>query len=422
MAVKVAELDLDHPFPSFLELDLRHYSHLQILVRKDRQPLGYTWIHARSKRFLAEDYIRFEIQRQLFDRLNRVEFERSLGDSMSLDAADYPWPDVTVAVCTRGRPESLDLTLRSLARLNYPEDKLDVLVVDNAPDDDATERVAARFPRIRYVVEPRPGLDWARNRAIREARAAIVAYTDDDVEVDPWWVRALVRHFENPMVMCVTGLVAPAERETVAQDLFEEYGGFGRGFQRRFWTLGVREHWRPFPLGAGDFGTGCNMAYHKALFDRIGPFDEALDVGTPTHGGGDLDMFYRTLRAGFVLVYEPQALVWHYHRRDVMKLRAQMRDWGRGNYAFWTKTFLSDRTMRWWTVALAVRWYRQRYISPLIRRKRMPRRVVMAEAIGAMQGPAACFIARHQARDIARGHGPSAHKVDGEKYPSHVSQ
>ena len=406
MAVKVAELDLDHPFPSFLDLDLRRYSHLQILVRKDRQPLGYAWIRARSKRFLAEDYIRFEIQRQLFDRLNRAEFERSLGDPTSLDAADYPWPDVTVAVCTRGRPESLELTLRSLARLNYPEDKLDALVIDNAPDDDATKRVASKFPLCRYVVEPRPGLDWARNRAIQEARAAIVAYTDDDVEADPWWVRALVRHFENPAVMCVTGLVAPAERETIAQDLFEEYGGFGRGFQRRFWTLGQQEHWSPFPLGAGDFGTGCNMAYRKALFDSIGPFDEALDVGTPTHGGGDLDMFYRTLRAGFVLVYEPQALIWHYHRRDVMKLRAQMRDWGRATYAFWAKTALVDRQMRRVTLWLACAWYWKRFVKVIVRRRQRHRGLALAEAIGALQGPVSYAAARYQARKIARLHGP----------------
>jgi len=374
-------------------------------VRQRRQPIGYAWIHIHSKRFLQEEFIRSEIQRQLLDSLNRAEFRRSLGDTPSLDEGDYPWPDVTVAVCTRDRPESLWRALRSLERLDYPAERLEVLVVDNAPPDDGVRRVVAEFPRVRHIVEPRPGLDWARNRALRDARGAIVAYTDDDVEVDAWWVRALARHFENPVVMCVTGLVAPAERETTAQDLFEEYGGFGRGFEQRFWTLGLQEHARPFPLGAGNFGTGCNMAYRKAVFDRIGLFDEALDVGTPTHGGGDLDMFYRTLRAGFVLVYEPQALIWHYHRRDMAALHAQIRDWGRATYAFWTKTALVDRQMRGMTLGLACVWYGRRYLRVIVGRKSRPHRLLArAEAKGALQGPSSYAAARFQARRIARAH------------------
>ena len=47
------------------------------------------------------------------------------------------------------------------------------------------------YPQVRYVCEPRPGLNWARNRAIAEARGEIIAYTDDDVVVDRGWVRAL---------------------------------------------------------------------------------------------------------------------------------------------------------------------------------------------------------------------------------------
>src|SRR5690348_9913012 len=97
---------------------------------------------------------------------------------------------------------------------NYPN--LEILVVDNAPSSDATrDLVSARYPRVNYVVEPRPGLDWARNRAISAASGEILAYTDDDVVVDPGWVRALARAFaEDPEAMAVTGLVVPFELET----------------------------------------------------------------------------------------------------------------------------------------------------------------------------------------------------------------
>jgi GT2 family glycosyltransferase len=215
-------------------------------------------------------------------------------------------------------------------------------------------------------------------------------------------VRALVRHFVNPAVMSVTGLVAPAELETEAQWLFEVYGGFGRGFELRYYTMGVQEQWRYWPLGAGVFGTGCNMAYRKSLFDKIGLFDEALDVGTPTQGAGDHDMFYRTVRAGYILVYEPEALIWHYHRRELAQLRRQLNDFGRGVYAYWTKVILTDPEMRWRALSFAFIWYLEWFIKRLIFKRYLPREWVLAEATGALQGPLAYFFARCQAKRIRR--------------------
>jgi GT2 family glycosyltransferase len=297
-------------------------------------------------------------------------------------------------------------TLNSLVELNYPAALLDLLVVDNAPEDDATAQLVAEFPQIRYVMEPRPGLNWARNRAAREALGSIVAYTDDDVAIDPLWVQALARHFENEAVMCVTGLVVPAARETAAQNIFEEYGGFGRGFERRYYTMGMQKHWRYWPLGAGVFGTGCNMAYRKSLFAKIGDFDPALDVGTPTHGAGDHDMFYRTLRAGYVVVYEPAALIWHYHRPSYEQLRDQLYDFGCGVYAFWTKTFFSDAPMRWRTLTFAMLWYKEWFIERLLHRpKGFPRRLVLVEAMGALRGLLAYWQSRRQVRRILKQFG-----------------
>ena len=64
----------------------------------------------------------------------------------------------------------------------------EIIVVDNASATPDTERVAGEAgPRIRYVRENRPGLDWARNRGIVETSGEVVAFTDDDCVVDPGW-------------------------------------------------------------------------------------------------------------------------------------------------------------------------------------------------------------------------------------------
>ena len=129
----------------------------------------------------------------------------------------------------------------------------------------------------------------------------IIAFTDDDVSVDAGWVEAIGRLFAGePDVDAVTGLVVPDETDVEAQRLFEEYGGFSRGFDRRYERVdtvscerAARRHG-----GAGRFGTGANMAFRRRVFERIGLFDPALDVGTPTNGGGDLEMFFRVLKEG----------------------------------------------------------------------------------------------------------------------------
>lgn len=400
MAVKVVEIELTQPLPDLQEVDIGQYSHLQLLVRQQCQPIGYAWVPLGAPDCLSESHLRHCISQQLADAQHRVAVDGRLRGSPYFIQPMVTWPTITVAVCTRQRPDSLARTLASLVRLDYPADKLDLLVVDNAPQDEATAQVVAHFPQVRYVVAPCPGLDRARNRAIAAALGDIVAFTDDDVIVDPLWLQAIAPHFMNTAVMAVTGLVVPAERETPAQNWFEDYGGFGRGFEMRYYTMGTRKEWGYWPLGAGIFGTGCNMAYRQTLFEQIGGFDPALDVGTPAQGCGDHDMFYRTLCAGYILVYEPGAMVWHYHRHGLPQLQRQLNDFGRGVYAFWAKTFLDDRVMRWRVLRFALIWYWLWFVKRFFRPGRLPRRLVWAEAAGALAGPWSYFKSRRQAKQL----------------------
>lgn len=244
---------------------------------------------------------------------------------------------VTVAVCTRDKPESLRQCLAALTALDPAPEEL--LVIDNASADDSTRAVVAEFPAARYVREPRPGLDWARNRALLEAQGDIIAYTDDDVLVHEQWVGNLRRAFaEEPTAAAVTGLVAPAELTSLAQVLFEANGGFDRGYRRRYFSAAVKcgeVAARVFGL-SGAAGTGANMAFVRRRLLELGGFDPALDVGTVTGGGGDLEMFFRVVAAGDLLVYEPSAVVRHVHRHTVKNLVKQRKGDGTGSYSFWS--------------------------------------------------------------------------------------
>ena len=335
-------------------------------------------------------------------------------------------PSMTVAVCTRDRPEDLARCLEAIGRQDYPA--LDVLVVDNAPSSDATERlVRERFPKVRYVREPRPGLDWARNRAILEARGEVVAYTDDDVVVDGGWARALGTLFgENAGVMAATGLVLPLELESEPQLLFELYGGFGRGFERQFYGVDVPGGQLTTPQhgGSGKFGTGANMAFRRRLFDQIGFFDPALDVGTVTNGGGDLEMFFRVLKGGYVLAYEPRALVRHRHRPDYPRLHAQLANNGVGFYAYLARTFLAYPEERAAALCLGIwwffRWSVRRLAGSFLGRSKLPRDLILAELIGSLRGSLRYGRARRAALALARADDPPSAPARPPQTPAHA--
>ena len=327
-----------------------------------------------------------------------------------------PHTRVTVAVCTRNRAPQLAECLDTLDRLEYPSDLLDIVVVDNAPADDSTRELVARYPRMRYVREPRPGLDWARNCAARAARGDVIAYTDDDVSVDPRWAAALAAAFEEePHAMCVTGLVVPDALDTPAQILFERYGGFGRGFERRVYrvprgTSAARRYG-----GTGRFGTGANMAFRRSFFAREGLFDPALDVGTPSNGGGDLEMFFRVLKAGHALVYEPAALVRHRHRREYAALKTQITNNGIGFFSYLVRTAEAYPEERGAIARLGIWWLWwwnvRRLARSLLKPSSFPLDLVVAELKGSLTGLWRYAASRRHAADVLKRFGAPAEAV-----------
>src|SRR5690349_17207980 len=160
MQVKIVELEISEDLPTFSREMLDGYTHLQGLVRRKTVPAGYLWLNLGEEELTGETLKR-EIERQLAKELRQVEAREEsnpLGDSLTKEEA---LPLVTVVVCTRNRPDSLRRCLDSLAILDYPE--LDILIVDNAPSDDRARKIVEKHPQFRYVVESKPGLDWARN-------------------------------------------------------------------------------------------------------------------------------------------------------------------------------------------------------------------------------------------------------------------
>ena len=303
-------------------------------------------------------------------------------------------PMISVAVCTRDRPTLLQRCLASLRPEVNAQGEL--LVIDSAPSGREAQSIAAEAGA-RYTATSRAGLNVARNLALCMALGEIVAFVDDDAVVAPGWMEALLDGFADASIDCVTGRVLPLELRTAAQRYFEERFPFDRGSELIHFS-GSDE--RPeYPVHPWQLGTGCNMAFRCQVFDQIGPFDEALDMGTPTGGGGDIDIFRRLLRAGLLAIYNPEAVVYHQHRESWAELYRQAWGYGKAFTALMTKSLLVEHDLQreaWRLTTERFHLQVRRLARRLFKRKGLPFWPVLFETLGNLAGPVAFVYSQRQ--------------------------
>jgi GT2 family glycosyltransferase len=404
--VSAYDIDLDIALPRLERVG--DAAAVPVLVREHTRPIAYLRVDVPPEGLSSE-----RVREALADELPyaaRLSADTPARSALP-DPAEPTWmsehrrivdngPAMTILISTHDRPDSLLRCLDSIADLDYKN--FDVVVVDNAPSTQATQRAVAEWRethgnvRVRYVLEPSPGAARALNRGLGDVTGAWVVRTDDDVVVDPHWLSAIARAIaDEPGVGCVTGLILPAEVSTAAQELLEEFGGYSRGFERRCYDL--KSH-RPagdrlFPFTVGRLGSGANMAFDVALLRARGGFDPALGPGTGSRGGEDLFALFQVITEGSQVVYEPSAVVWHWHLRDYASLRRLVHGYGIGLAAYLTSAVVHEprQLVRMLLrVVPAVRHSLGRS-SEKNRHKKAdyPRELEMIELLGMMRGPLA---------------------------------
>lgn len=338
--VRVAVIDIAEPIRDLdcTRVPAPPYAGAWILACRSGRPLGAIHLPLDGPRIAAAD-----LERELRSQLGDAWSHEPLGDAPTLVRASVVVPTAV------SRPDQLRRCVQRLIELDHPD--FEVIVVDNRPVGAPPPELAG----VRVVREPRPGISAARNRGLAFATGEIIAFTDDDVEVDRRWLRALGERFARQAdLVAVTGLVVPAELETPAQIFFEESGsGLDRGYAaltfERAGRFGIRR--RGTEDGSelvhslyqtGELGLGSNMAFRASVLRSMGGFDRALGVGTPTHGGEDLAILMELIAAGHRVAYEPSAIVHHTHRATLEDLERQIHGYGVGFTAMLTAMALRN--------------------------------------------------------------------------------
>lgn len=250
---------------------------------------------------------------------------------------------ISVVVCTYNRCQSLANTLQSLAASELP-DAVDweVLVVDNNSND-RTREVIEDFcrkyvPHFRYLFERQQGKSHALNTGIREAQGDIVAFTDDDVTVEPTWLADLTKALRSSEWVGAGGRILP-ERGFSPPRWLAINGRYSMGG-----VLGVFDRGdKPAQLDWAPFG--ANMAFRREMFEKYGGFRTNLGPPPSELRGEDTDFGYRLMAAGEQLRYEPAAIVYHRIATNLIRKehflgwwfgfgRASVQKWGGGADVF----------------------------------------------------------------------------------------
>jgi glycosyltransferase involved in cell wall biosynthesis len=210
-------------------------------------------------------------------------------------------PSVSVVVPVYNGEETIVECLDSLLALQYPEDRVELVVVDNGSRD-GTVRLLRRYGDcVTRLAESKRGPAAARNAGLRAAGGDVVAFTDADCRVDPDWLAAIVAPLEDPRV----GIVGGTIRATSPGNDIELFGEV------------IHDHRKAIEVFQPPCAITMNWASRRGVLQELGGFDERF------RRGEDGDLSYRVSQAGYTLAFAPAAVVYH---RNEDRLRGLFRE------------------------------------------------------------------------------------------------
>ena len=227
---------------------------------------------------LAQTYFLYPLWLLLLSRL-RPQRQTPVGSGA--------WPSVSLVVAAHDEAGCIEEKLRNSLALDYPPDRLEVLIGSDGSTDGTDDLIrACSDPRVRLSAAPRAGKTSVLNRCIPTARGELVLLSDANTRIEPGALKALVRHFEDPEVGAVCGrlqLYNPTRAE------YEESA---------YWKY---ESWLKALEGAQGAVVGANGGLYAIRRELFTPLPPSTIVD-------DFVIAVRLLDQGYRVLYEPEAL------------------------------------------------------------------------------------------------------------------
>ena len=202
-------------------------------------------------------------------------------------------PPISIAISTKDRRDDLSKLMASIENLNYPKDKIEIVVVE---EGDNPNQIAG----VKYVFLPRlnKGFGFTRNIAVKNCSHDLIAFVDDDCEVTPDWLNELLNGLDDTIAGVTGGVMV---KNCNAIGYCENLLGFPAGGVRR-----IHES-RNIPHLTNEIIT-CNALLRKGVIIEAGGFDDSRRM---QYSGEDSLLSYNIINKGYKLLYSPSAVVYH---------------------------------------------------------------------------------------------------------------
>ena len=221
-------------------------------------------------------------------------------------------PSISIIIPVKNRPQDIQECLASLASLDYPKDKVEIIVVNDGSTD-STSKVIQTFDIKAIHLTQSIGASACRNLAAREANGEFLGFTDSDCVPHPHWLKELSPYLNDERVGVVGGYVS----NFYNRSLLDRYEAVKSSL-----NMGPS----PYRVENGKSSTAyvpsCNLIIRKKAFSEAGGFQEDLHVGE------DVDLCWRTRKLGYHLLYVPRGEVKHKHRNDLLQMLKRRFDYG----------------------------------------------------------------------------------------------
>jgi len=200
-------------------------------------------------------------------------------------------PTVSLLITTFNNEQTIDECLKSILQLDYPKDLIEVIVVDGGSKDSTVRRVE-KYP-VKLIVKP-SNAPAAYNYAMKIARGDIIGILDADAKVEEGWLKKLIKHFNDPKVAAVSGIIETwnsqkALPRCIGYDIKYRYSRLLKsGRIRRLATM--------------------NLLFRRKVLAEVGGFDESLPTQYDTEIGN------RITNMGYRLILDPNAKCYHFNR------------------------------------------------------------------------------------------------------------
>lgn len=189
--------------------------------------------------------------------------------------------------------------LKSISKLNYPKNKLEVIVVDNASSDGSDLKIKKQYPKIRlFRMDHNIGFAAAVNYGIKKSKSDFVFITNDDIVLEKNSISLLTQYLIlNPDAGLIGGKVYfKSNPKKICSS----------GFMMNKWTGNIYRLQKPNQLTEPDWVQGCALLIPRKLIFKLGLLDPDYFLSFD-----DYDLAERVRKSGFKVVYLPDAVFWH---------------------------------------------------------------------------------------------------------------